>query len=563
MIFYLRKKTSGALALLVLTALVLGACGTSGGQEPTAAPADVRTVETEPPAAAEPVEVIPHGELRYGLVGEFIQLNPLFINSSTLFFAVAELFDGLVRYGPDLQIQGALARDWEFTEDAMTWTFYLREQVVWHDGEPLTAHDVRFTLETLVDPSYSGPRASSFRSLDRVEVVDDHTVKLHLTEPFAPLLDALTHEILPEHILGNLDIAEMRDAAWNREPSGTGAFAFKEWASDQELVLEANPNYWGEGPYIERLTLQVYRDNRAALEALEAGEIHVLDNIPADDIDRVSRQLAGTHTFVENPSSGYAYIGLNHAHPFFGDRRVRQALMMGIDRQAIIDDVFAGYGVPVNSHYPPGSAVYHDDIEAYRHDRQRAAALLEEAGFNMGPDGLLLHTDSDAPFSFKVLTGVGNTQMEDLLLAAQEHLLEIGIDMEPAFLEWNVLLGEHLDTGAFDAYALGWTLGSDPDAHIYFHSESAEIGPDGYLRGLNDVGFRHPEVDRLLEQGRRILDADRRLAVYQELHTLLNRELPYVFLYSQSVVGAVHQDVLETVETPKGLAFRNLWQVAP
>ncbi|MEX2356491.1 MAG: peptide-binding protein [Thermaerobacterales bacterium] len=553
---YPNRVRSNLAVMLVAAAMLLAACSGGASVDPGSA---ARGSDAPAPAPA-PADPGPRGEISYGVVGDFNLLNPIFITAKTEDFVLSHLFSGLVRYSADLELEGALAADWEFSDDALTWTFHLREGVQWHDGHPFTAEDVRYTLETLVDPDYGGPRASDFRNLDKVIVLDDHTVEIHLKEPFAPFLDALTIGILPEHIFGDVPVAELRESPWNRAPVGTGPYVFKEWREGQHVVLEAAPEFWDEGPYIKQVMVRIFQDNQVMLAALEAGEITALDAIPPDEIGRLQADLDASHNFYEHPANGYTYIGLKHTHPLFSDRRVRQALMVGINRQQIIDDVFSGYGIPVNSHYPPVASVYHDRIDTYDYDPDRAADLLSEAGFSL--QGGVLQNAAGEPFAFELVTGVGNPQMEDLLLAARQQLLAVGVDMKVEPLEWSVLLSQYLDTGDFEAYALGWSLGLDPDAFIFFHSEAAEVGPDGFLSGLNDVSFRNAAVDELLEEGRRTLAPAARQEIYGELHSLLNQELPYVFLYTQTIVGAIHNQVEDVVQTPVGPAFRNLWRIA-
>jgi len=541
-------------AVLLSFSLVLAACGQQPVDE-----GDTGSTE-EPPATEEPARET-KGEIVYGMVGDPVIFNTILSTDVPSGNINSRVYNGLVRYNEDLEFVGDLAESWEFSDDGLVWTFHLREGVTWHDGEPFTADDVKWTYEAIKHPDYSGPRATDFKPIEKIEAVDDHTVKLTLSEPYAPLLEALDIGIMAEHVFGDTEIATLREHPANHEPIGTGPYTWGEWVKGQYIVLEANENYFEEGPWIQTVRFKFYQDTQVMLAALENGDIDYMGAIPPDDVERVKSALADTYNFYEFPNNGYTYIGLKQTHPILQDKRVRQALMYGIDRKQIVEDVFRGLGTVLDSHYPPISWAYTDDINHYEFDADKAVELLEAAGWTeVGDDGIRINENGDK-LEFVVVTHTGNPQRESVLLVAQEHLKGIGVNMKPEFYEWSVLLEQYLDVAEFEAYMCGWSLGLDPDPYVYFHSTSSEFGADGYLKGFNDVFIRNEELDKLIEKGRTTLEQQARVEIYHEISQLLNEELPYVWLYTNNSITAMHKKFAGVTMSPLGPINPHEWYI--
>jgi len=548
-----RRTFVTVLVLILALSLAITACGPT--EEPSAGDDN-----QQPPSGEEPTKQL-GGEIVYGMVGDPVIFNTILSTDVPSGRINDRVYSGLVQYDENLEFVGDLAEDWEFSDDGLEWTFNLREGVTWHDGEPFTAADVKWTYDAIMHPDYSGPRASDFNSVEKVEVVDDLTVKLVLSEPYAPLLESLTIGIMPEHLFADTPIATLRENPANQEPVGTGPYVWGEWVKGQYLVLEANEDYFKDGPWIEQVRFKFYQDTQVMLAALENGDVDYMGAIPPDDVERVRQSLEDEFNFYEFPDMGYAYIGLKQTHSILKDKRVRQALMYGINRKQIVEDVYQGLGTVMNSHYPPVSWGYTEDINHYDYSQEEAIALLEEAGWTeVGDDGVRRNANGEK-LEFSVVTATGNPQREAVLLAAQEDLREIGISMVPEFYEWSVLLEQYLDVAEFESYMLGWSLGLDPDCYIFFHSDSAEFGSDGYLRGFNDVAIRNAELDEFIEQGRTTLDPEERKAIYHQVSKMLNEELPYVWLYTTNVVTAMNKKFEGVTMSPLGPINPNEWYI--
>ncbi len=496
----------------------------------------------------------------FGMTSEPVILNPILSTGTPAGFVNNRVFASLVRADENLQMEPYVAEDWEFSEDGLEWIFQLRDDVYFHDGEQLTADDVVYTYMAILHEDYTGVRATTYEPIEEVVAVDDLTVKFVLKRPHAPLLSDLTMGIMPSHLLADEPIAQLRELDFNMKPIGAGPFVFEEWRSGEYIVLSRNPDFFLDGPYLEQVRIRFYGDEQVMLTALEAGDIDYIGSIPPDDIDRVMQEYDDKLEFFERQNNGYSYIGLKQTHPILEDHRVRQAMAYGINRRTVVDDVLNGYGTVMNANVPPFSWAYNPDLTDYEYDPDQAIELLEKAGWTeIGDDGIRRNADGDK-LSVECVTSTGNVIRENTLLIAQQNLAEIGFDLDVQFYEWTVLLEQYLDAAMFESYMLGWSLGLDPDAYLFFHSD-ASLDEEGNLRGFNDVEYSNERVDELLELGRITLDQDEREEIYHEIQEILNEELPYIFLFSQDLVSATNRDIRGITMSDIGPLYMEQWYI--
>ena len=224
------KKAGAVLSLVLVFAMVLTGCG----------PTDDPGVGDDGPTVG--------GSITYGMTGDPVIFNPILSTDTPSGFINGRVYSGLVRSNENLEMIGDLAESWEFSDDGLVWTFKLREDVKFHDGEPLTSADVKYTYDAIKHPDYTGVRATNFKSVEKIEAPDDYTVVFHLNEPFAPLLTYLSYGILPKHIFEQTSIKDMKTNEACMEPIGTGPYKYAEWQKGQHIILEANEDYYGEGP---------------------------------------------------------------------------------------------------------------------------------------------------------------------------------------------------------------------------------------------------------------------------------------------------------------------------
>lgn len=500
------------------------------------------------------------GEIVYALTGDPVIFNPILSTDSTSGAINDLVYEGLIEYNKDLQPVGCLAENWDISEDGLTITFHLRDNVKWHDGTPFTAEDVKFTYDAIMHPDYTGTRASYFKFVEEVEVVDPHTVALHLKQVDSSLIYKLSIGIIPKHIFGDTEIAKLKEHEGNQNPIGTGPFKFSEYESGQYIVLVRNEDYWREGPYLERVRFKIFQDEQVVLTALEDGSIDYLGSIPVEDIERIKEAYADRFNFVERPYNGYQYIGFNLTHPILSDKKVRHALVYAVDREAIIDTIYKGYGTVMNGHYPPISWAFNENLPTYDYNPEKAAQLLEEAGWKLADDGFR-YKDGEK-LAFTVVASSGNTQDENLLSMVKKYWKDVGVDATIEYYEWSVLVDEYLDKGNFEAYKCGWGLGLDPDPYMWWHSECS-FDENGILQGFNDVRFKNERVDELIELGRSTYDQDERKQYYDEMQMILSDELPYMWLYTRNFVTAMHKKFEGVEWSALGPINIHKWYVNP
>lgn len=498
------------------------------------------------------------GEIVYGFTGDPIIFNPILATDLPSGFVNDRVFQGLMEMNEKLEMIPCLAEEVDYPADGKVWTFTLRKNVKWQDGTKFTAADVKYTYEAVMSPDYTGVRQTDFANVEKVEAIGDREIKLYLTEPDASLITKLDLGIIPKHVFEKTSIAQMRYNPANLAPIGTGPYQWGEWAKGQYIVLGANENFWREGPWIKQVRIKFYQDNQVMLSSLEAGEIDYMGAIPVDDVDRIKQSLASSYNFYDFPDNGYTYIGLKQTHPILRDKLVRQALAYGVDRKQIVDNIFRGYGTVMNANIMPFSFAYNPNLNDYAYNPDKARSLLGQAGWSViGSDGI--RVKDNKRLTFKLITSTGSVQREAALSIVKEQWKAIGVDVQIEYFEWSVLCDKYLDRANFESYMLGWSLGTDPDCYLYFHSASAV--KDGLLVGFNDVEYKNERVDQLLQEGRVSLDPAKRQEIYREVQLILNDELPYIFMYTQDVVTAISQKFAGVVMSPLGPLYPEQWYI--
>lgn len=463
--------------------------------------------------------------------GEPVLFNPLY-SEDTASSEVEELiFASLMRTNKNLEMVPEIAKSQPtISEDGLQWTFELHDDVMFHDGHELTAEDVVFTFSTFVHDDYTGPRSGGFSTLETVEAVDDHTVRFTLTEPDARFITLTDYGILPEHILGDVPVAELGEyTEFNIDnPIGAGAFEFVEWKQGQYLKVKANDDYFEGRPYLDSATIRYAQDANAAVLMLGEGEIDHLANLPPAEVPTV--ESFDSVDVSSTLALRYDYLGYNLRRDLFKDKRVRQAITHAIDRELIVETVMEGQATVAHAPTSPLSWAYSDNVPQFEYDLEKSRALLAEAGWTPGPDGIL--QKDGKRFSFEILSNNGNDVRRDLGIIVKQMLADVGIEVRPVQMEWGAYLekiqGPDFD---FDAMILAWALGTDPDPSAIWHSKEIE-------QGLNSVGFSNERVDELADSNIHILDQEQRAEELAKVWKIIAEEQPYTFMwYPQQFVG--------------------------
>ncbi len=455
------------------------------------------------------------------------------------------LFDPFIERNPRTgELQPALVSSWKTSEDGKTLVLSLRRGVRFHDGTPFDAAAAKFSLDRIRSPETRSPAAGQLTLVDRVEVLDQYTVRIVMREPFAPILDSLTDVNLSP--VSPTAVAKY-GADFGQHPVGTGPFRLKDWKTIDVVNLERNPDYQWASPIFgqtgpSRVTDLVFRvlpEDNTRLALFERGTINVIMAVPPRDVVRMRKDARFAVLLATRPGLPRV-LELNTSRPPFNDVRVRQAVAFAIDREEILRAIYEGVGQVASGVLSPITFGYWKGAEkvAYRTDLQRAKSLLGEAGWSLGPDGIL--TKDGRPFRVTTyaLSSPAFVRFSELI---QAQLRRVGIDVVIRALEQAAFVpaqqrGEPDFTGMlFPA--------TDPDI-LYVVAHSSQAGPPGF----NAAFYKDAELDKLLEEGRVTLDPKRREQIYARAQELMLQRVPYIPYYVQADVWAVRSEV-------KGLSF--------
>jgi len=464
------------------------------------------------------------GTLVEGIAGNPQSINPILCHSNSIDRDLCALvFSGLTRLNGKGEIEPDLAQRWEVSGDGTSYTFYLRQEVTWHDGAPFTAEDVVFTIHAIQHADFQGATFLSdmWRTVV-VEQLDAYTVRFTLREPWAPFLDHTTIGVLPVHVLGSMPISEMAESKFSASPVGTGPFRISE-VSARRIVLGTYSGYYQSRPYLDRIEFRFYPTDQAVMDARQRGEVTSVARILPEHLQDV--QADENLTLYSAPLSGYNLVFLNLDRGIFQDDAVRQAMMYAIDRQGLVDEILGGQGIVVDSPILPFSWAYDPSVGTHEYDPLKAVTALENADwFDENSDGA--RERGPLKLEFTLSTNEDDATRVQLVQAISEQLAVVGIRAIPETLPWEELVRDRLRLRRYDAVLTGWQdLPPDPDPYPYWHSSQANEN------GLNFANYIDEPVDRLLAEARSIIDAEQRYVLYQEFQHLFAEEVPSLLLY--------------------------------
>lgn len=499
-IISIKKLTGkGRLSAVLMAGLcALTACGGQDASQMEEGRTDVeQTVGRTDGGQEEPVTLV------YGS-GDYTRINPALDEHGEINLL---LFDGLTSHNGKNEVAPGLAKSWEFDETACTYTFHLEEGVVWHDGEPFTAEDVKFTIEAVMDPENASENAPNFADVEEITVTDEHTVSFRLSAPNVAFLDYMTMAVLPEHLLAGED---MQTSDFFRAPVGTGPYKLESWDVGQAIVLTKNEDYFKGTPHIDQVIFKIVSDDNAKTLQMAAGELDLALLPP-----KAARSFADREGYVcyDMKTADYRGILFNFNNPFWQENRdIIPAVCHAIDRQAIIDAVLLGQGVP--AYGPLQRNIYNKkDVERYEYSPEKAAEILEAAGCVRGEDGI--YRRGGEPLSFVISVGAGDQVRVDMAQAAAQQIRAVGIDCAveiPTKVDWNSQM----------SYLIGWGSPFDADDHTY------KVFGTG--KGANYSGYSNAAVDRYLTQARSSDDPEVRAESYARFQEELAKDPAYAFI---------------------------------
>ncbi|KTR02971.1 ABC transporter substrate-binding protein [Aureimonas ureilytica] len=521
-----RRQALGLLAFgasgLVMTGLpgLTRAAFAQGGQD---AKGQLTVGFSQEPTVFNPH--MPHIEVDEGI--HFSIFDPLFYVDEKGAFVAA-----LAAEVPTVENGGISA-------DGLSWKVKLRDDVKWHDGTPFTAEDVKSTLELLVNPNFRSWRKTGHEFVRDLTVVSPTEITWKMEKPFAPYPSILASTfITPKHILGAA--ADPNTAPFNNAPVGTGPFKWKQRVAGDYILLEANKDYFGNGPHIATLIYKYVPDLNVMYTQFKAGDIDVagLQWITPDHYEE-AKTLEGKVVSVV-PGSTIESLTLNMERPQFKDPKVREALYHAIDKQSIIDALYYGLPTPTESYVPQQSYYYNPDLPKHEYSPEKAKALLDEAGWVPGADGV--RAKDGVKLAFTCSTTAGNHIREQVQQYMQQSFKDLGIEMTISNLPPAVMWGDYWMLSQFDSVIVGldFLTGPDPDTSDFFRSTSS---PAKGGSGQNNWQFANKEVDDLLTQGGSLFVPEERRAAYFKIQEIMRRELPLLPLFQYATVRGYKQGV--------------------
>jgi len=486
------------------------------------------------------------GMLFEGSIGDANNLIPILASDSVSHSIASLIYNGLLKYDKNLKLVGDLAKDWKISDDKKTITFYLRNDVKWHDGKPFTAEDVKFTYKTIIDEDTPTAYDADFKIIDNVTIVDNYTIQISYKIPFAPALNSWTMSILPKHLLEGKKITQ---SPLQRNPVGTGPFKFEKWEPGKSISLKANRDYFKGSPFLAKYVLKIIPDTAAMYLALLNQDIDLMSLSPLQytkqtDTSQFERYF-NKYSYLSN---SYTYIGYNLKKQMFKDKRVRQALTYATPKEDIIKSVLFGKGQVATGPYKPDSLWYNPNVKKYEYNIEKAKELLAEAGWKDSDNNGYLDKNGKE-FSFTLMTNQGNSNRSKIAEIVQQSWKKLGIKVEIRVLEWATLINEYIDKRNFDALVMGWSIPLEPDLYDVWHSSKCTG------KNLNFICYQNEKLDELIEKARVTFDMEKRKKLYFQAQEILAEDQPYTFLYVPDALVGLHKRFHGVEPAPAGITY--------
>ncbi|MFH1742734.1 MAG: ABC transporter substrate-binding protein [bacterium] len=466
--------------------------------------------------------------LVYGRGGDSVSLDPGMLEDGESFKVAAQIFEGLVRFKDDsLEVEPWLAERYEVAEDGITWTFYLREGVLFHDGTPFDAESVVTSFMRMIDPNHPHHRAGRMPYADycvtpfvkEVTAIDTHTVQILLHRPYGPFLKTLT--MFCFYIVSPQALERFgEDFAFN--PVGTGPYKFVSWERNASIELRRNENYWGPPAKTERVFFRSIPAGQVRLFSLERGEINIMDGIEPPDMPL----LKGNKELVlhRQPGQNVGFAVLNTSRPPFDNKLVRQALNYAVDKKNLCEHLFDGLAIPAKGVLPPGIPGYDPLLPGYEFDPEKSTALFAQAGYPHGFEIEICTYSIPRPYNPM------GTRLAEIL---QENLARVGVRATIKQMEWAAHL-EAVRNHEFTLALIGW-MGDNGDPDNFMYTRLGDPNNPGL--------FHNDRFSQLLAQAQETYDEAQRIEMYQEAERIVVEECPWIFLNHFEDLAVTHSSV--------------------
>ncbi|BBF44877.1 oligopeptide ABC transporter, periplasmic oligopeptide-binding protein OppA [Lachnospiraceae bacterium KM106-2] len=436
--------------------------------------------------------------------GDYTRINPAMDEHGEINTLI---FNGLTAHDGENKVVPALAKSWEFDKKTCTYTFHMEENAKWHDGKPVTAEDVKFTIEAIMDPENESENAPNFEDVKEIKVIDKHTIAFKLADPNVAFLDYMTMAVLPKHLLEGKN---MQEDEFFRKPVGTGPYKLASWDKGQSITLVKNEDYFKEEAKIDKIIFKIVTDDNAKTLQVKSGELDLALLTPKDA--KSFKEKEG-YTVYNMKTSDYRGIMFNFQNEYWKENKdIIPAICYGLDRKAILNSVVLGQGIVA---YGPlqRNQYNNENVEHYDYNETKAKEVLESVGCTKGKDGFYYRNNKKLGFTISV--GAGDQVRLDMAQAAAQQLKKIGIDVKvevPSVVDWS---GQQ-------AYLIGWGSPFDADDHTY-----KVFGTD---KGANYSGYSNKKVDQYLKEARESDDSKVRAEAYNKFQVELAKDPAYAFI---------------------------------
>jgi len=506
--------------LVVLLALVAIAILLLSQQQPLISEGEI---SNQPVAGGAYIEAV---------VGSPVRFNPLLDQYNSVDYDVDRLvYCSMVRFDNRGLPYGDLVDSWGISQDGKVYNFSIRPNARWHDGQPITAEDVIFTVGLLRDDAVPLPQdVRDFWKQMEVVALDEKTLQFRLPEPFSPFLDYLSFGILPQHILGSIAPADIVNAPFNLQPVGCGPFRFAGLSVQDDkitgLTLAAFKDYFGNKPFLEKLEFRFYPDPQSAMAAYLQGEVMGVSEITPDLLPQALQDPNLNIYTGRLPRLCLVYLNLDDTDlPFFKDIEIRRALYKGINRQWMIDRLLAGQGILAGGPIFPESWAYYEGVENMAYDPQQAIEILRRAGYTFPAEGGKARTKDGVALAFE-LTFPDQSPFPEIAGKLKEDWERLGVEVTLNPVAYDLLLKDYLSPRTYQAalVALDFTRSPDPDPYPFWHQ--AQI-----TSGQNYAQWDDRQVSEYLEQARVLVDFDERIKRYRNFQVRFAAEIPALPLF--------------------------------
>jgi peptide/nickel transport system substrate-binding protein len=525
------KKLRWQIIIVVIALIAIAVLLIS--QQPTVLPG----VEQEP----EPVS---GGLYTEALVGEFGRLNPLLDYNNPADQDIDRLlYSSLIRFDDRGVPWGDLADTWGISQEGNVYNLSIRPEAVWHDGEPLTSEDIVFTVDTMLMEGM--PTPDNLKSLwEQVEVIalNENTVQFRLPEPFAPFLDYLTFGVIPKHLFDGLSAEQIIDSPFNLSPIGSGPYRFERLITEegaiQGVLVSVFEDYHGSNPYIEQITFTYFPDHAMAMNAYQNGEVMGINQLDPETLKEALREPELNLYTGRLPDLALVLLNLDEPSlPFFEDSDVREALLMGINRQKIINEILSGQGVIAHGPILPDTWAYYEEIKQFPFDPDQAIEVLQEAGYTIPATGGNVRAREGIALAFELIYP-DQEPFRSIAASIQKDWERIGVKAVLKAVPAEEIISDYLDPRSYDAALVEFELGPSPDPDPYpFWHQTQVTGGQNYSQ------WNDRQASEFLEQARVDVDPGSRTRLYRNFQVRFTQQLPALPLFHPVYSYAVDQQV--------------------